>query len=68
MVPKHKIYYISANSKAILLKLGISKYCTLGNISRGEYFDVALATLLVPDLFHAEMKITYSNIKICIVW
>ena len=51
MVPKHKIYYISANSKAILFKLGISTYCTLGNTLRGECFDVALATLLVPDSF-----------------
>ena len=54
MVLKHKINKISPNKKAMFISKPRHQYCVLRNTSRGTYFDVAMATPLVPDLFYAE--------------
>ena len=66
MVPKHKINNISANNKAMLVKLGTVQYCTLRSKSHGAYFDVAMATLLVLDVFYAERQsLIFSHLIRC---
>ena len=48
MVPKHKINNISVNKKSDGIKTW-HQHCTLRITSHGAYFDVAMATFLVPE-------------------
>ena len=42
---------ISANNKAMHLKLGNNNVLYIGNTPHGAYFDVAMGILLAPILF-----------------